>query len=565
MADVTGSSKGGAGAGAGVPAQPDPAALAEIDKFVAQLAKDPKSRAFAPLADAYRKVGLLDEAIDVCVEGLKHHTNWTGGRVALARAYFEKGTKDKARQELEKVVKVAPDNPLAQRLLGILYQETGETAKAVTAFKTVLIFSPDDAEARDRLAALDPSAVEPPRAAVRPPSARPAAASVAPPAPAARPASPSSPAPKPAPTPPAAPARAPAPSPSEEMLDLSGPAEEPMALEGDPSAAVEIGVDLGAAGLGGAREIDFGGDAAVTAEAPAAAAAAELMAELTGEPEADPLSTEGLDLDADPVTLDEPVAMEGPAVTARPSSKASAVEGPPLLPLGGERPPEKPKAEITTNTIAELYIRQGFFQKALDIYRSMLQADPGNQDLALRIRQVEQEFAAKRKGEVPAAAPKAQAPAPRPSPQPPAKPAAAPAGATASPSGAPKPQAAPPPAARPQAPAGAKPQAAPAAAAKPPAPPAPKPLAPAAPRVPGAAAAAPKPEPPVSAPRPPAAKPATPPARLPAPVPPAAKPAAPAAAPQPGPPRGEASGQAGSRAGRNIQTLETWLQNIKRR
>ncbi len=34
--------------------------------------------------------------------------------------------------------------------------------------------------------------------------------------------------------------------------------------------------------------------------------------------------------------------------------------------------------EITTNTIAELYIKQGYPEKAKDIYKAILELDPGN-------------------------------------------------------------------------------------------------------------------------------------------------------------------------------------------
>jgi len=37
------------------------------------------------------------------------------------------------------------------------------------------------------------------------------------------------------------------------------------------------------------------------------------------------------------------------------------------------------KNEITTHTIANLYIKQGYIEKALDIYRAILVLDPGNE------------------------------------------------------------------------------------------------------------------------------------------------------------------------------------------
>ena len=67
-----------------------------------KLVEDPNSRVFAPLAEAYRKSGMLDEAIQVCLEGLKIHPTYISGRVALARAYYEEKMLGEAKEEFEK-------------------------------------------------------------------------------------------------------------------------------------------------------------------------------------------------------------------------------------------------------------------------------------------------------------------------------------------------------------------------------------------------------------------------------------------------------------------------------
>lgn len=45
--------------------------------------------------------------------------------------------------------------------------------------------------------------------------------------------------------------------------------------------------------------------------------------------------------------------------------------------------------EITTNTIAELYIKQGYPEKAIDIYKAILELDPGNSTAAEKIQKLE--------------------------------------------------------------------------------------------------------------------------------------------------------------------------------
>src|SRR3990172_3838835 len=85
----------------------------EISKYQAILSKDPNSMVFAPLAEAYRKAGMLDEAIKTAQEGLKLHPNYLSGMVALGRACYEKGMLKEAGEALGQVVKIAPDNIIA--------------------------------------------------------------------------------------------------------------------------------------------------------------------------------------------------------------------------------------------------------------------------------------------------------------------------------------------------------------------------------------------------------------------------------------------------------------------
>jgi pentatricopeptide repeat protein len=47
------------------------------------------------------------------------------------------------------------------------------------------------------------------------------------------------------------------------------------------------------------------------------------------------------------------------------------------------------KSGITTNTIAELYIKQGYFEKAVDIYRAILELEPDNEAASERLRELE--------------------------------------------------------------------------------------------------------------------------------------------------------------------------------
>jgi tetratricopeptide (TPR) repeat protein len=61
-------------------------------------------------------------------------------------------------------------------------------------------------------------------------------------------------------------------------------------------------------------------------------------------------------------------------------------------PEGGEEEPERAEAvhhdPLSTTTLAELYVQQGFVSKALDIYHSILADDPGNSVALARIAEL---------------------------------------------------------------------------------------------------------------------------------------------------------------------------------
>jgi tetratricopeptide (TPR) repeat protein len=118
----------------------------QIYHYLKRYQEDPTSRVFAPLAEAYRKAGLLDEAIDICRDGLRVHPTFIGGRVALARAFFDKRFYDDVVKELEPVVLDAPDNLVAQRLLADSYLILGRVAQALSSYKVLLYFTPHDEE-----------------------------------------------------------------------------------------------------------------------------------------------------------------------------------------------------------------------------------------------------------------------------------------------------------------------------------------------------------------------------------------------------------------------------------
>lgn len=127
----------------------------EIIKLTEKMTKDPASKLFLPLAEEYRKCGMLDEAIMLLTEGLKNHPNFLSARVSLGKIYLQKGMNPEARQEFEQVVQFAPDNLLAQKKLAIIYRDEGERDKALDSCRRLLLLNPNDEEIKKIRAELE--------------------------------------------------------------------------------------------------------------------------------------------------------------------------------------------------------------------------------------------------------------------------------------------------------------------------------------------------------------------------------------------------------------------------
>ena len=97
----------------------------DIEKLKERVDKDPNSKLFVPLAEEYRKEGLVEEAIKVLQDGLERQPGYMSARVALGKIYLEKGMPQEARGEFENVIKAIPDNLYAHKKLAEIYRDTG--------------------------------------------------------------------------------------------------------------------------------------------------------------------------------------------------------------------------------------------------------------------------------------------------------------------------------------------------------------------------------------------------------------------------------------------------------
>ncbi|MBJ6727457.1 tetratricopeptide repeat protein [Geomesophilobacter sediminis] len=273
----------------------------DIKRYEDELSANPSSMCFLKLAEVYRRLGLLDDAVSVAQKGSARHPDSVEALLVLGEVAHDRGLVDEARPALERVLAVEPENVTALKLLGRIYAADAEIEKAQQMLERALLQAPDDPEVSFLLASLD---------AAPPKGSQPVA-------------------------------------PEEPVEELS----EPIGSFEDLDLVEEL-VEL--------EEVEV-------------IDALDDLEELEGLFDLEQLEEKGAHLE--PAGLHEHVVEPAAAVT-------EGIEAPrepsPTRKTAASISPAAPRNPLSTVTMAELYVTQGLLEKALDVYRDLLAADPGN-------------------------------------------------------------------------------------------------------------------------------------------------------------------------------------------
>ncbi|MEO7822170.1 MAG: tetratricopeptide repeat protein [Gemmatimonadaceae bacterium] len=330
-------------------------------------------RYFAPLANEYRKGGNPKRAIEICRAHLAQMPGHMSGQVVFGQSLFEGGEHEEARKVFEGALVLDPENLIALRSLGDLALQAGDTDEARTYYKRLLEADPKDAAVIALVSEIDVSggASEGQTSSEftvdfsfvdQPPVASPT--EVSPPA-------------------------AETVSETESSADQAGAVrsepetanvqgEAPLGLEhhyptGDdvPTVAEPMGpnrdalVDWSppASPLASTDEVPFG-------DPPAAADASSMFGDSSGF---------GVSMPT-PTAASKPVEDETPPPAAPPPSTYS---------FAGTNP-----EPFVNETMAQLYLQQGYKQLALRVYRQLSERKPTEQSFRDRIAEIEASQAA---------------------------------------------------------------------------------------------------------------------------------------------------------------------------
>jgi tetratricopeptide (TPR) repeat protein len=156
----------------------------DIRALSAQLAQDPQSLVFLRLGEALRRKGQLDAALRVATNGLERHPHLADAHDLYARVLTDKHDYERAFDEWDMAVRIAPNHTGALKGLAFLYFKVGDLAQAEAHLEAARKVEPDDPSIDQAIAMMrggisppapEPSVVpSPPAAAASPAAASPA-------------------------------------------------------------------------------------------------------------------------------------------------------------------------------------------------------------------------------------------------------------------------------------------------------------------------------------------------------------------------------------------------------
>jgi len=126
--------------------------LAELSDRIAKcekiLSENPNSQIFAALADAHRRKGQLDKALEVCRTGLKLHPNYGSGHLVMAKVHMDRQMYELAEKALEEAIRLEGRTRATELLLCEIFIHKKKLSEALSILEKLHITDPENQEVK---------------------------------------------------------------------------------------------------------------------------------------------------------------------------------------------------------------------------------------------------------------------------------------------------------------------------------------------------------------------------------------------------------------------------------
>ncbi|HSR14642.1 MAG TPA: tetratricopeptide repeat protein [Gemmatimonadales bacterium] len=123
----------------------------EIEKLERRWNENPSGLMFAPLAEAYRKTGDLQRALEILEVGLSVHPDYIPALIVRGRCHLDAADLAAAELALEQVLARDPANPIALRAMADLCERGGRIGEAIERLELLVDLDRSHADARANL------------------------------------------------------------------------------------------------------------------------------------------------------------------------------------------------------------------------------------------------------------------------------------------------------------------------------------------------------------------------------------------------------------------------------
>lgn len=115
-----------------------------LAKYFSMYKKNPRSKVFAPLAESFRKLGMIDDALKILKEGIRSHPNYTLGYIVLAHCYYDLEKYELTYNTLRPIISQNADNISLQKIFAQACIHLGHLEEALDTYKYLLFMNPQD-------------------------------------------------------------------------------------------------------------------------------------------------------------------------------------------------------------------------------------------------------------------------------------------------------------------------------------------------------------------------------------------------------------------------------------